>query len=951
MFSRHWMILVLMALGFGLSACTRATQDNTSKMAIQLPSKMQSNKVGSLALTSTDQLVHVSINVTGADMPAPVVLQWDSKGGDTTAVTGPTSFPLEIPMGSNRLIQVLAVYQNSNTHSMTFYYGDVLKTLSVVDEPPVTIAISQLGQSLDVLTGQVAGRILTAANEGPTGMVDVKFNPGGGKPSLIVERTHIISGWMSVFMLSGVSLDYILSATGASLFGGPVSLDSPQFAPSQQVLKIAIPIHVGEEYSGMVKVKTTQDAEIDVWGYWSFNGTDISGKAICNGMAASAFSTLKVYNPVPTNATTILGYTLLGAGGAFPANAALLSATTIMPNLIAKGGILSTAAPCSSFNSTTDPVNNFMTVLKKSIDGYGNDQMAGFRNIYRISSSANGGSAIAIVPSATASAVSGQVLPGVNALFNGIKFFKRVGVSGQNFHIEKPICTEIAAGSLDFVGAGEVTAIAADGTFSGSIDVTSANFSSGNVAIVACPSKNGVLGPLGYFTNMSSGGAGGSSPANGFMTKMDWGKILTSQCHEVQIDLTYNGSAFGVTNSAGVTFNAPSGTVGAGYSMAFFSDSSCTNSLASNFSIPANSTHSSIYLLLSGGSGAQSGAVNITTTAFAGMTKSAPFFVDTTSGATSLALNRDGLFLGSDCQSFDIFFTNGLGFSGVWSGTLSYTVPAALGLYTDQSCTTSAPAGSIGISSFKQTFFVKRLSGLGQSMITFSGLSGSKNLYIDPAPLVDHLSLALGGANYLGDCVSASVTAKDINNVAIAPSAAFIFQASGTGVQFYTDAGCSVFAGPLTMPVGGVYTPIYAKFSEAGAFSASATSMFAMSLSAPVVGTVALPLLFSEGTSYPYGSITANTSSAHIFTITNAGTGTVTSLTQGTVPANYAFTGGSFPGTGGTCGSPLSGSASCTISVTFTPTVAGTTYSGPLVLNYYLGGSQALTIYLTGMGI
>jgi hypothetical protein len=74
-------------------------------------------------------------------------------------------------------------------------------------------------------------------------------------------------------------------------------------------------------------------------------------------------------------------------------------------------------------------------------------------------------------------------------------------------------------------------------------------------------------------------------------------------------------------------------------------------------------------------------------------------------------------------------------------------------------------------------------------------------------------------------------------------------------------------------------------------------------------------------------------------------------MTPGTaLGTQFAYKGGNYPGTGGTCGSYLADGDSCTVVVTFTPTSLGAK-SDTLEIDYNNGNStQSASISLNGTG-
>ena len=120
-----------------------------------------------------------------------------------------------------------------------------------------------------------------------------------------------------------------------------------------------------------------------------------------------------------------------------------------------------------------------------------------------------------------------------------------------------------------------------------------------------------------------------------------------------------------------------------------------------------------------------------------------------------------------------------------------------------------------------------------------------------------------------------------------------------------------------------------------------------------IAGTGALPavLSISDGATYDFGTHASGSKTAHTFTVTLTGGVDATALTPGGLAAGFAFTGGAYPGTGGTCTDTLTqATGSCTVVVTFSPASAGP-YAGALSIGYSDGVTgQAASRDLKGAG-
>ena len=127
----------------------------------------------------------------------------------------------------------------------------------------------------------------------------------------------------------------------------------------------------------------------------------------------------------------------------------------------------------------------------------------------------------------------------------------------------------------------------------------------------------------------------------------------------------------------------------------------------------------------------------------------------------------------------------------------------------------------------------------------------------------------------------------------------------------------------------------------------------AQTASVGVAGTGALPavLAISDGPTYDFGTRADGSKTPHTFTVTLTGGVDATALTPGGLAAGFAFTGGAYPGTGGTCTDTLTqATGSCTVVVTFSPASAGP-YAGALSIGYSDGVTgQAASRDVKGAG-
>lgn len=450
---RFLMALVVFA-SFGCSR-EEGDSDKGSKVQISLPQTVSgfSQKVGAFSLASTAVLNRVVINATGEGM-ALKTMMWDSCR-DCATPNIPASFDLEVPGGPSRLIQLIAVYEDSVTEQLSIYYGDVTTEL-VGGEINLPIEVTKINQST-LVQGRVTGRYLTAANSGPTGVVDVQYLPGNGKPPLVVTQEHMLSGWFNFFMLSGAQLKYVVRGTGEVLWGGSVSLDSPIFNHSNKVLKALVPVHVRKQYDSedAVYEYTLQDAQIYVWGYWS-PGAHASTQRVCTSAVTGSASNLKRYDAVNPSSSSPLAINRVMT--ALPTNyiETLTNTTTPATEVKVAGGI-DMSSLCDSFpNNSTNLFSQFQLVSLSMFDGTSRDEVGGFQGPF-ILNAGGGGLFYAEArdyPNRSHILTTQPLLPGASEAVAGFKVYKKSGVS-PNFYLENPDCAN--PGSIGYTAVGGIT--------------------------------------------------------------------------------------------------------------------------------------------------------------------------------------------------------------------------------------------------------------------------------------------------------------------------------------------------------------------------------------------------------------------------------------------------------------------------------------------------------------
>jgi hypothetical protein len=856
-------------------ACSRAPETSNVSFSLSLPSSGQN---GSTA--AGDQLMHVAINVTGPGITSPIIFSWDGHQNGTT-LAAPSSFAFDVAQGDSRLVQVLAVYQNETSGTMSFTYGDTTTAISGANVA-LTITMAPIGAGSSV-QGQISGRYLTGTDSGPTGIIDVNFNPGGGKRSLIIEKSFMANGWFSVFSLSGVQFEYMLNGTTA-LFGGPVNLESAAFIPAagnvNQVVRAALPTMVRADGGG--GTKEFENAQIYIWGFWNYGG-DVSAKSVCNDLSAGAFSKIFRYNAVPASANTLL--TLSNAAGnvqTYPAYANLLDKVSPLSAVTAGGGVGPTCA-------SSTPSLNVIPVTKALIDGNGKDNSAGFRNIFLNSAT---GSPLTITGTGTTATVTGSVLPGISSVYDRIKFYKRIGTPNSNFRIDTPFCKDIDSGASNFIWVGEATSInAGTGAFSASnvnIDTTSSAYSDGSVSIVACGASGPAVADLaavGMFQEVysSGGGGGGGNLASKVVLKSPQGSgssgfIFNSTCTPLQIEgQDGGGNPATLPGATQLILSAPGAFI-------LYTDEWCGTPAPLNpspFSVPAGNT-AKLWVKHPATGAVDSGS--ITYSANNGLSIAGPLALttDDVPGTLTkkLVVESPISIYAHSCLpvSFSSWHDDGTLIGKLfWDVSQGFTLPVLSGLsfHYDASCATS-PATMVNLSAsqMENNLFFKYTGAnatinLQPNPVGGFTMSGATAVAVNQPGAPTSLDLKLPMNLSAEWCQAVSIDVVD-SQKHLTPALAnttinFTYDGSGTPATnsgFYTDSNCTSPWSPqqITSGTTGI-SGLYFRWTNPGAsvvIAATTSTGYTMPSLTLNVGAVALGRIVpvTSGATYDYLSDT-----------------------------------------------------------------------------------------------
>ncbi len=162
--------------------------------------------------------------------------------------------------------------------------------------------------------------------------------------------------------------------------------------------------------------------------------------------------------------------------------------------------------------------------------------------------------------------------------------------------------------------------------------------------------------------------------------------------------------------------------------------------------------------------------------------------------------------------------------------------------------------------------------------------------------------------------------------------------------------GTTIFPGTCTIEL--LFTPTNSGLrTDSISLSYAGASAINLNLQGTGVVVPTATLTLSDGPTYDYGSVIVGNTQDHTFTVTNVGAATATSMSGSSITSPYTFKGGSYPGTGGTCGATLSASGSCTVVVSFDP-LSAAIFNDTLDIYYDDGvGTVSSSRSITGTGI
>ena len=230
------------------------------------------------------------------------------------------------------------------------------------------------------------------------------------------------------------------------------------------------------------------------------------------------------------------------------------------------------------------------------------------------------------------------------------------------------------------------------------------------------------------------------------------------------------------------------------------------------------------------------------------------------------------------------------------------------------------------------------------SQLAFLDIDGPNPLDFGTHPIGSRITRTLIVTN-TGSGIAGSVNGTGLANPYLFLGGSFPGTGGTCGGSLNAGASCTIII-EFFPAVGGYFTDNMILTYSNGAGT--------ITLNQGVAGTASdtlAQLTLSNGPVYSYGQVAIGNTSNFIFTLTNNGGGGAMALSSAGLDAPYQFTGGTYPGTGGTCAVTLAAGANCLLDVEFAPVAEGP-FNEIIEINYLDGvNNQVVRRNIFGQGI
>lgn len=685
-----YLVVLVMAIFF--SACTRPVVDKSSSMTIALPKEMKLKAAYSTQAVSAF-LGHVVINVRGPGIAAPISVNFDAdkhSGAQPTSLPG--SFTIDVPPGTGRLIQIMAIYVDTTTMVGDFYYGDVTQDL-VSGDNNIMIPVNLVGSG-GIQGGGISGRYYLADGSTPSGTIESRYQPPSGKPAVVIERNSMLNGWFASFALDTIPMDVVLVPNEVKMFTALKlsNFDSSTMTDNKK-MKVLLPDRY-QSYSGG-SGGDNKRGETSVIGFFG-DGVPAAAK-VCFTEAS------RTYSQLFTDSTKTVP----------------LQWSASSTNLVDIRAVKSSSVVACTTNDLTAAYTSVIPFTPSLLNNWGGSEaVPGFMGVFRFPSNTSMGSS----PVQVSYNILGQyiaqfsVLPGTPDIADSVGVFYRASSSPQDYYGSggSAPCQQLAQGGFGFSKISSIPLAA--GTLDYNVTNASPADINSNAVMAFCPMKNG--SPIGGGYVASHFSSNSQTLANSFSARTEFSTVGQNQCHRIRLNLS--DSTTNSTNVMNTSIRNFSVTTTLPNLTFYNTEASCVagTPTTSSAAISAGSTYAEVWYK---DINAESGNISVSSTSFGGTTVAQTINLTSTSPTTVAALkvsSTDIRMPSDNCWVVDVYTVDSIGVPApVTSATmasvskldlnLSVVADSTFNFYTDCTGTTSMTALNFAATEFRKRFAIK----------------------------------------------------------------------------------------------------------------------------------------------------------------------------------------------------------------------------------------------------
>ena len=847
-----WALTPVVALLLA-SGCTQKANTSSTNVTLNFGA-MRAAQNSTLTFTpDSTNIQRLMLNISASDFTTQLQV-WNRNGATDTP---PASFSAAVPQGSNRLVQVLAIFIDPSTGGMVFYYGDQTASISGATAE-VDISLLSIGTGNG--QGLVGGRYVNADQSGPTGIVNMMFAPTG-KPAMTVSTMEIFNGWFNFTVLQSGSFSYLMQ-DGTALFQN-INATSPGLgstANPQNWMNVYIPPYYNSNDGGTRQLQANQ-----YWNVGFFGPGAVAANKVCYLNSNGTFTDR---NMTQTGST----YWPWHGAGVPTHDDSNSSEAGVM---FGGQGVTSLTSGCG-----TTLFSDYIVLNSASLS---QDSALGFRGPFQPVSSQT-----YLQTSETAGSITlnWKYLPNMSGI-DGVVIYSRIATGSESqsdykadngFNCSSMPSDFIASNLISYPAVTTTLTPSSFGAGVSASQVTAA-FVAQTAEIVVCPYSSATNTYFSSGLDNNSGGGNGGGQATQIVAQNIFGSdgsstaasVGVATCYPVQLVAeTASGTPGSIQNSLSLAITTTDAT-----NETIYSDPSCVTSLTSPISgFMGNQT---IYLLASAAAPTTpTQAVTVSASGTGWTTSTSKFYFSVRATSTVNHAQYFGLSTVSQYQCFPIILALVDSASGILSTTTESShhidmssIPTNLSYYSDPNCNTpmnSSPLMDINFngSTSTQSYFARyggapitsqaTVNITPTSTFTFPVVSDA--LTINPPGAPAKAGVQMMNSFSALTCQMVSVGLYDSQGHNTASTSAQTVTLSASAGAFYDSSSCSNVITSISVPAASMNASVYYMAStqnpsiSLGATFAGTTSPTSLNVTAALANQMSA---FTTPTT-PYGA-------------------------------------------------------------------------------------------------